>query len=199
MSNFMDGKYTMIGGDLSHHNYGTVDPTYWDFVILKATEGATYKDPAVEKYLTDMVANFPNLPYIGFYHYARPENNTPNDEVNNFYKAIKNHVGNCFMALDVEGDALKVPNLDAWCLQWCMQMQDLTGVKPFVYTSSAYVHLLEETVKRYPLWVAHYNVQKPTSKRTTMNPLMWQINSKPFDIDIFYGTPADLAVYIKGE
>lgn len=191
-------NYTMIGGDLSHHNYGSVNPAFWDFVMLKATEGRTYQDPKMDNFLTDMALATNQLPYIGFYHYARPENNLPGNEVDNFLTKIKPHIGNCMMALDVEGDALKIHNLDEWCMQWCERVRQLTGVKPMIYTSSAYAHLMQETLKSYPLWIAHYNVQKPTSKRITLNPIMWQFTSKPFDIDLFYGTPCDMVKLIGG-
>lgn len=197
MGKFMDSKYTLLGGDLSHHNFDKIYPSCWDFVMLKATEGKTYQDPAMNKYMEIMALNgVENCPYIGFYHYARPENNTPNDEVNNFIKTIQPHIGNCLVALDVEGKALSVKDLDRWCLQWCMEVQDITKSIPLVYTSSAYVHLLPETLKRFPLWVAHWGVKKPSSKKMDINPVMWQITDKPFDIDIFYGTESDLTRYI---
>lgn len=197
MSRFMDSKYTMIGGDLSHHNYDRINPSYWDFVMLKATEGKTYQDPAMNKFIEMMANDVPDAcPFIGFYHYARPENNTPNDEVNNFIKTIKPHIGNCMVALDVEGEALKVKDLDGWCLQWCIEVKDVTGAMPLLYTSSGYAHLFPDTLKCFPLWVAHYGVQKPASKRVHIDPVMWQFTSKPFDIDIFYGTPADMAQLI---
>lgn len=200
MAMWADGKYTMIGGDLSNHNYGKVNPSYWDFAILKASEGKTYSDACLNRYLTDMANEVPDaVPFLGFYHYARPENNTANDEVNNYIRAIRPHIGNCFCALDVEGEALKVKNLDAWCLQWCMEVQDVTGTKPLLYMAAANVHLCSETLKRFPLWVAHYGVQKPKSKRVAINPIMWQFTNKPFDLDIFYGTPADMISLIRGE
>lgn len=199
MSRFIDSKYTMIGGDLSHHNYDSVLPSYWDFVMLKASEGKTYQDGAMNKFLEIMSKDVPNkVPYIGFYHYARPENNTPNDEVNNFINTIRSHIGQCLVALDVEGEALKVKELDRWCLQWCMEVQDVTGSIPFVYTASGSAHLMPVTLKKFPLWVAHWGVQKPQSKRININPVMWQITSKPFDIDLFYGTPTDLESYVYG-
>lgn len=190
-------KYTMIGGDLSHHNYGAVDPTYWDFVFLKASEGRTYVDHCMERYLEDL-AQGGVIPFIGFYHYARPENNAPLTEVEHFLKTIKPHIGNCMVALDIENEALRVDHLDDWVMTWCNEVANRTKSKPLIYISSSQAHKVIGSLKKYPLWVAHYNVQKPQSKRMQINPVMWQCTKKPFDIDIFYGTSGDIASLIRG-
>ena len=45
------------GIDLSHHNRNMKNPyviNQYDFIIIKATEGATYKDPAISFWLEKM-------------------------------------------------------------------------------------------------------------------------------------------------
>lgn len=196
----MDNQPVMLGCDLSHHNYGAINPSYLDFVILKATEGKTWTDSAMDAYVQLMADTVPDSPpFIGFYHYARPENNAPEEEVENFLKKIEPHIGNCFCALDYEQTAFnqKKYNHDEWAMKWCELVLQKTGTKPLIYTSSAYVHHFMGTMSVFPLWVAHYDVLKPHSKRCTMNPLIWQFSSKPFDVDILYGTPATFVNLIK--
>ena len=73
----------MKGIDISKWQKGLIlSNIKFDFVIIKATEGATYTDPN----FLDFVKQAKNLgkPY-GFYHFARPENNSAHAEVVNFY------------------------------------------------------------------------------------------------------------------
>ena len=66
----------------------------------------------------------PTLLY-GFYHYARPENNNPQEEVNNFYNAIKDYLTDrCITVLDWEGKALAY-SFD-WALTFCKELEKLT-------------------------------------------------------------------------
>lgn len=196
----MSSQKVLLGADMSRYQYGIWSPSYFDFIILKATEGKTYDDVTMDKFIADIATEVPDSPpFIGFYHYAHPENNQPANEVDNFLKKIKPHIGNCFMALDVEGEAFKNKNIDNWCLGWCNMVHKLTGTKPLIYISAAYAHYVQKTLKEYPLWVAHYNVNKPASKRMTINPTIWQYTSKPFDMDLFYGDKADMVKLIRGK
>lgn len=188
----------MLGCDISRYQYGEWNPSYSSFVMIKATEGTTYKDPAMEKFVEKMATDVPdNCPFIGFYHYARADKNTPAQEVNNFLNTIKPHIGNCLLALDFENESFSCKNPDAWATQFCMNVETQTGTKPLLYVSASYVKRFPVTLARFPLWVAHYNVQKPGV--VDCKPKIWQFTSKPFDIDIFYGNPADMVKLIKGE
>lgn len=190
----------LIGGDFSHHNYGQVNPTQLQFVWLKATEGKTYKDPAMESYLLDMVSECgESAPFIGFYHYARPENNNPQEEAENFLQTISPHIGNCLMALDWEGNSLN--QNPKWAVEWLDYVYNKTGYKPLIYTGSYATKSLGVIAEAgYELWLAHY-VSKGVKKPTFYNwkdYRFWQCTSTPFDIDIFKGSRADLAALIQG-
>lgn len=195
----MEAQEFLLGTDMYRGQYGAWNPSYVDFVILKATEGKTYNDPCMEKFIAQMADTVPDSPpFIGFYHYAHPENNTVEQEVDNYLKKIKPHIGNCFTALDFEGDAFKIKFPDHWALEWCDKVKKATGTKPFLYVSASYACKFPMTLCNYPLWAAHYNVAKPFSKQCSLNPLMWQYTSKPFDLNIFYGNNADMVKLIKG-
>lgn len=187
----------LIGTDMSRYQYGEWDPTYCQFVILKATEGRTYDDPTMNRFLIDMLNDRPQrMPFIGFYHYARAEHNNPEVEVENFLKKIEPHIDNCFMALDYEGDSLKLKGSDEWALRWCSSVKDRTGKIPLLYTSAAYVDNFKKTLQGFPLWVAHYNVKAPRLP-ADLRPMIWQFTSKPFDMNIFYGDYSDMADFIQ--
>ena len=81
----------MNGIDISEYqrniNLSLVD---CDFVIVKATEGKTYSDP----FFFQHIENAKKLgKLLGFYHFARPENNNPHDEVLNFLNSVRGYIG----------------------------------------------------------------------------------------------------------
>lgn len=152
------------GIDISHHNKNMKDLTdilKYDFVILKASEGMGFKDPFFNEYLKILRdPRFTKQPLLGFYHFARPELNDPEDEAKNFLHVVQDHKG--LYALDVEARALTVPFLDSWCLRWLTYVYNATGIKPLIYCSAAETKRFKECVKwGAGLWVAKWGA-KPT-------------------------------------
>lgn len=189
---------TMIGGDLSHHNYPFVLPKDWSFVALKASEGATFKDEAMNKYLSYIANNHDehNMPFIILYHFARPDRNAMHIEVQHYLKTIEAHKGNCLPCLDWEDKALRIPQPEIWAIQWLREVKKATGSKPLFYCSASELRNYPNIVKEFPIWVAHYHSQ---SKHDDCGKYtMWQITSNPFDIDVFNGGKEEMASLIKG-
>lgn len=192
---------TLIGGDLSHHNWGKVNPAFWSFVILKATEGATYTDECLTKWLrlikdTCNINNYPFVPFIGAYHFARPENNTFRTEVDHYLKTIDAHIGNCLCVLDWEDKALQVQGGEIWALQWLREVKRQTGSTPLFYCQQSAIKKYPSIVAEFPIWVAHYHTQDKHDDCGKY--AMWQITSNPFDIDIFNGGKIEMAKLIQG-
>lgn len=193
----MNSNEFMLGVDFSHYQWdnGKFNPTFLNFVILKATEGKSYVDPKLNDWLK-LIANTDSgsKPFIFFYHYARPENNYADVEVKHFIDVISPHIGNCGLVLDYEGDALHIKDTQEWALEWLTKVKHTVGNRalPLFYTSSSYTKKFPKIAESgFPLWVAHYNIKQPKVdcwKSTTM----WQFTSKPFDINIFFGTPTDM-------
>lgn len=191
----------MLGGDFSHHMYMNIDPKLLSFVMLKATEGVTYKDESMNKYLVDIATAYADkeidtMPFIGFYHFARPERNAFLPELYNFIDAIQPHIGNCLIALDWEDKALRTQQPEIWAIQWLREAQRKTGTTPLFYCSESELKNYPNIVKEFPIWVAHYHNQ---SKRDNcINYAMWQVTSNPFDIDVFNGGRKEMVSLIKG-
>ena len=178
-----------------------------NFVIMKATEGITYKDRCVDLYY-NILHGYPDgkpepSRLYGFYHYARPENNNdPISEALNFLRAVSHHAGHAVFALDVEGGALSLPfdKLDSWVLSWVKTIYGFSGVKPLIYCSAS------ETA-RFPsacqfdcgLWVAKWSKNKPT--KTQIEPwklwAIWQNSNGGglLDTNKFNGTPEQFRKY----
>lgn len=184
------------GIDISHHNQNMKnlqDLNSLDFVIMKATEGIRFKDPALQRFCGAL-----NKDHLrGFYHFARPDlGNDPEDEALHFLKTVHPYLnGLSVLALDVEAGALNVKNIDMWCSMWMQIVEIETGILPMIYTS------ISETKKfsgvadlGCGLWAAKWG-KKPTAKQ--LEPwkfyAIWQYTSSGsfsgvrVDEDIFNG------------
>ena len=149
------------GIDVSHHNnldriLSIIDKP--DFCIIKATEGKTYNDPKFKHNI--QICKERDIP-IGFYHYARPENNMPLDEAKHFLSKVAPYIGDCILALDWEDIALHHPI--SWALTFLNYIYAQTGVRPLFYCQASYTKNIKSLLdNNYGLWVAHYtNLKKP--------------------------------------
>lgn len=179
-----------------------------DFVIMKASEGLTYKDSCLDQYYNMVHGKTDGRPdpdkLYGFYHYARPERyNDPKKEAQHFLSLVGHHAGNAIYALDVEGEALKMaPNyLEAWVFLWLEEIRIRTGVKSLVYCSASVTNRFRLAAENdYGLWCASWD-KKPTKKM--IDP--WKINAiwqngttnGHLDTDIFQGSAQAWKKYCK--
>lgn len=195
----------MNGIDISKWQKGLkLSKIQCDFVIIKATEGATYRDPSFSDFIKQ--AKDLGKPF-GFYHYARPENNTAHAEVVNFYNAIKDYIGQGIVVLDWESTGKA--NVK-WAKQFLDEFYSMTGVKPMIYMSESVVNEYNwsDVVNGdYGLWVARYKDYRPDYNYDMSNAgkkpsvkwwkfyAMWQWTSSGrldgwngnLDCDVFYG------------
>ena len=189
------------GCDISHWNsINKVLKDEQDFVIFKATEGVKYVDKKMLSHYqayTGLPFIYPSTKLYGFYHYARPEKNQPVEEADLFLKTIAPHIGNCIMALDVEGVAL---NYIPWTKMWLDYVYKKTGIKPLIYIQGSATNTIQ-TIKDsgYGLWVAHYTkeLKKPNIGVYPFYAL-WQYTSKPYDRDFFNGNEEQFKKYCRG-
>ena len=178
-----------------------------DFVIVKATEGKTYKDSSFFNHINTakMLGKL-----IGFYHFARPENNSAHDEVLNFYDSVKDYLGEGIPILDWESS--KKYDV-AWAKQWLDEFYSLTGVRPLIYMSESVTKSYDwsQVAPHYKLWVARYRDYEPDynydMSKAGKEPsvmywssyVMWQwtssgrLDNYPSNLDCnkFYGTADD--------
>lgn len=178
-----------------------------DFVIVKATEGKTYTDPCFLKHI-ESARNLGKL--IGFYHFARPENNTPHEEVLNFLACVSPYLGEGILFLDWESSG---KNNVSWAKEWLDEVYSLTGVRTLIYMSESVTKTYDwsQVAPEYKLWVAKYRdyeIDYNYNMARAGNPpkvgywdsyVMWQYTSVgrldgyPYDLDCnkFYGTAED--------
>ena len=187
------------GIDISHHNKFQIFPkdnqpkiifSKHDFIIMKATEGVTYVDPCMEKYIGLLE---PDQLY-GFYHFARPERNSAKDEARHFCNTIGRYGEDALLVLDWEAKAVKEPI--EWAVEWCNEVEKIYGKKPMIYCSSWYTkHLKPLLDNNNGLWVAHYTSNKKPTVHTYPTWAMWQYSSDPYDKDIFNGSRKQFLAY----
>lgn len=157
-----------------------------DFVIIKATEGVGWKSDMLPDWIKAVCGSLnPNAnKRYGFYHYARPETgNSAESEADWFYSVVKEHAGYACLALDYEGEALKIGS--GWALRFLKRLEFLLGYKPLFYVqasaenSGGYNNIMKEG---FPLWLAHYSAS-PTIKNWP-GYTIWQCSDKPVDKDV---------------
>ncbi|WP_308636347.1 GH25 family lysozyme [Paenibacillus silvisoli] len=156
--------------DVSHHQ-GVID---WKKVkadgvmaaFIKASEGTSFKD---NKFATNANGAAAAGIKTGFYHYAHPESNDAKAEAAHFANTIKGIKATFPHVLDVEGDAGQVPadRLTQWCVDWLREVERLTAHPTMIYTGAYFARsYLRQPLGQWPLWVAHYGVDKPMNNDT---------------------------------
>lgn len=200
----------MDGIDISSHQSGiNVDQVAGlDFVIIKATEGQTYRNPDMARTYRDAKADGLKT---GLYHYASGGNAVA--EAEHFVNVVGDRVGENILVLDYEGTA--VNNGVGWAMDFMDTVYNLTGVKPVIYMSQSVISRYDWTPAvnaGYKLWVAaYYRGYTPIYGFVNDPPIygslgeyandtvMYQYTSTGrlsgwggnLDLDVFYGNASD--------
>src|ERR1700730_9398342 len=133
---------SLKGIDVSHHNgrpdWGVVAGNNYLFAIAKATEGLTVNDAR-------FAGNWQGIQDAGLvrgaYHFARPSNNTPEDEADHFLAQVAAAGGvetGDLLALDMEDEGT-AEDLHDWSLTWLPRVERQVGFKPLFYSYSKYM------------------------------------------------------------
>ncbi|WP_315523368.1 GH25 family lysozyme [Pseudoramibacter alactolyticus] len=169
------------GVDISSYQR-SVDYHKYGFYIIKASEGRTLKDPMLDRHYNAVKAA--GKPY-GFYHYARPENNSWKAEADHFLSLVGHHAHKAIFALDWEGNALRYNY--TWALNWLSYVWQKTGVRPLFYCPGSALRRYPQIAKaNFGLWVASYGVKAP-QKGAWPDYAIWQYSDKPMDMDVLNG------------
>ena len=207
---------SLHGIDISNHqknmDLGNVlEKSKTDFVLVKATEGRSFIDGYCDKFFqtTRMKQK-----QVGFYHFARPENNSAKEEAEFFYKHTKDYFCKGIPVLDWESSGKR--NV-AWAKKWLDYIFEWSGVRPVIYMSESVVNAYNwSSVANagYGLWVAKYRdyavdynydmstAGKAPSVKWWKFYMMWQWTSSGrvtgytgnLDCNIFYG---DVDAWLK--
>lgn len=205
-------SFTELGIDISHHNEG---PVQWDslrvmvdrsgrtvrdlekarrvypvkFVFIKATEGLSLRDPKFKSYWEEAGKRDIRR---GAYHFFRTSRDGA-AQARHFIATVGQlRHDDLPPVLDLEtihrGCTYKLLNERA--LQWLKAVEAHYGRKPIVYTPDSFARdiLCDEIKEGYPIWIAHYDIDKPVHEDWTY----WQFTDRAW----IYGMPgpADLSI-----
>ena len=154
----------MRGIDISQHNgninFSSVKNSNIDVIIIKATEGVNYVDPMCEAHYNNAVKyNF----NIGFYHFMS-EKTSPSQQAVDFWNKIKNKKFNVLPCLDIETNRYgrSRREISDRCIEFLNKFKDISGLDCMIYTGGYFGRdNLDDRVKQYKGWIAHYGVSKP--------------------------------------
>ena len=123
----------------------------FEFAFLKATEGRTFDDERFS--FNRRTAKAAGL-VVGAYHYARPDNNTPEAEARHFLGVARPKRGELLPVLDWE----QAPPTGAWALGFLRAVEDAIGAAPILYTFPDFLRRTGsfQALRRFPLWYARY-------------------------------------------
>lgn len=158
----------MRGIDISHWksdlNLQHAKKAGCEFVIVKATQGTSYKDATRTKFILQAQ----NLGMLtGMFHFAAGYN--PESEATHFYNTVKSHIGKSLMILDYEinCDSKIYGSNRQWIERFVTKFYQLANRYPLLYCDSRYLSQMKSSwvVDKCPLWLARY----PKRYRTWTN------------------------------
>ena len=193
-----------------------IDISYWqgqpnfsslaqnqDFIVIRSSYGTGYRDTKFD-YNREQ-CRIKNIPH-GFYHYAYPTYNTPEDEARWFVSVVSPLESGEFLCLDFE-EKYQTP------VDWCKRFLDtvselLGGYKPLIYLNKYTVQSYDwnpVVSKGYGLWLSYWDYNPDG----TFNIPYWNIVamrqysnkeivngiSGGVDANVFYGEKEQLQSY----
>ncbi len=142
-------------------NYRQVKNAGVKIVYIKAGEGSRFVDPYFERNYRQ--ARRHGLD-IGFYHYVTARTVEEGRQQAHFFATLINEKRmECRPAMDFEQVAgLTKREANAIARAYMRELHRLTGYKPIVYSNAYDTQTLwEDSLARYPLWVADYGREAP--------------------------------------
>jgi lysozyme len=193
-----DDRMPARGVDVSHYqgriDWSAVEEAGVGFAFVKATEGATYTDPAFRRH---WAALGETRILRGAYHRFKPTRDAA-AQAEHFLAVVPVRDGDLPPVLDVEAtDAVSDARLVRGVRTWLDVVERRTGVRPIVYTKPGFRRAhLGTALDDYPLWIAEYGVGSPSAG----NWAFWQHSErgrvpgieKIVDLDRFNGSHAGL-------
>jgi lysozyme len=170
----------------------------FDFCITRTSYGTA----AIDKFFN------PNLQAMrsrgilrGYYHYAYPTYNSPENEAQYFYNALGELQNGELAVLDFE-EQFSAPV--TWCLKFLQKFEQLSGYKPLLYINLDTVRAYDWTPviqNNNGLWLAQWDFNPNSTPPATPWPVIamrqytdkLNYQGKTIDGDVFYG---DINTYI---
>ena len=145
----------MNGIDIASYQRGiNLDIVPGDFVIVKSTQGKSYRNPDFQR-AAEQAMNAGKL--VGAYHYVNGCG--AQEEARHFVDTVKPYIGKILLCVDWEGESNKQWGNTNYVLELLREVEKLTGIIPAIYCSASVCRTFPESATRYPLWVAQYPIK----------------------------------------
>lgn len=178
---FLPTKYKVHGIDVSHYqgkinwklvSEMKVDSVDIDFVFIKATEGVSFQDKNFNKNWKGIKEH---KMIRGAYHYFKPKLDGKR-QAKHFCNIVKLKKGDLPPVIDIEEtQGLSSSKIYKEVKEMADYLENQYQVKPIIYTYHDFYKLhFKGKFDHYPIWIAHYNVQKPESNLWNF----WQLSDK---------------------
>lgn len=158
-------------------NFSAVKNSGIDIVYIKSSEGRSYIDPYFESNYLNAKANGLK---VGFYHYVTARSVEQSREQAIFFaKVISGKQSDCRLAMDFENfGSLSVSQINEISKVFLETLEEVTGSKVVIYSNSYSARaIFDIELSKYPIWVANYDVSKPTSNGKWNSWVGWQYTS----------------------
>lgn len=179
----------LIGSD-THHARSENERWVGDFSIIKATEGKTFVDPKYKEIAEQWNTGRLRLPSsFGLYHFLSEKSNIT-EQIQHFISTVEPFKGHAMLILDYEQEFSRTDPAGTCLRDAIKAFQYYTnGMQCVIYMNKSDTakiafkqpQLMKEGVC---LWLADYK----GDYNGTWAPIMRQVCSNPFDIDVFYGS-----------
>lgn len=171
----------MNGIDISSYQTGiNLEKVPGDFVIIKATEGTSYVNPACnDQYMSAKKSG----KKIGLYHFAST-GSTAEEQANYFVDNVKNYLIEDHSLAFLDWEAQAVTMGTNWAKTFLDTVSKRISATPMIYMSKSITNAFDWTKvsKSYALWGAQYATMDP---QLGYNKKPWSDN-KPWGA---WGTP----------
>ncbi|MBO0360331.1 glycoside hydrolase family 25 protein [Hymenobacter sp. BT186] len=188
--------YAVHGIDVSAYqgqiDWAEVSRNHVKFAFIKATEGVTLRD---SKFQRNWKAARKAGVYRGAYHYFQPTYDGAK-QANLFTRTVPLAPGDLPPVLDVEhAEFHDVAVMRRNVATWLRLVERHYGVRPILYSNySFYQRYLAGHFDKYPLWLAHYEVDQPRLPREKW--IIWQHSDEAYipgirgtvDFNVFQGS-----------
>jgi peptidoglycan hydrolase-like protein with peptidoglycan-binding domain len=170
--------------DLSEHNiindYNAVVNSDLSGIILKATEGMTYKDSSFQSKYNNLKGKIK----LGAYHYLK-RTSSPVGQAIEFYNTIKDKELELTPWLDIEDTALADVS-EEYCNAFIDKFFELSGKRPIIYTGYYYYrdNFSHEFQMNNKWWIASYGT---SIKPNVQNMVGWQYTESCEDYKFISG------------
>lgn len=168
------------GIDVSHHqkpiDWARVRGAGFEFAIVRGSYGGSTTDLDRRYGEHRDGARTAGL-VVGHYHFAYPDGDDALTEADHFIGVVGSLPPGEFVVLDIERGK---GNLAAWAQLWVAQVEKALGRLPLVYGYPAFLRdqMKDAALAHCPLWVAHYDVERPEVPPPWGSAAIWQQSDK---------------------